>query len=56
MQRPNSNKQLSFGKGCHLYMGAPLSRLEAKVILTEMIRCYSDISIGGFDCFFYRKA
>ncbi|EJL32255.1 cytochrome P450 [Brevibacillus sp. BC25] len=49
IHRPNSNKHLSFGKGCHLCLGAPLSRLEAKVMLTEMIKCYSDISIGGFD-------
>lgn len=34
--RPNAKDHLSFGHGPHLCLGAPLSRLEARVVLEEL--------------------
>ncbi len=36
IRRPNSADHLSFGSGPHFCLGAPLARLEARVVLEEL--------------------
>jgi cytochrome P450 len=38
IQRPNARDHLSFGMGNHFCLGAPLARLEARVVLEELTR------------------
>ncbi|MEV8546646.1 cytochrome P450 [Streptomyces sp. NPDC051572] len=43
-RRPN--RHLSFGKGAHVCLGAPLARLEARVALTELLTRYPDFAVS----------
>jgi cytochrome P450 len=36
IHRPNAREHLSFGQGAHFCLGAPLARLEARVVLEEL--------------------
>lgn len=44
--RENAKRHLSFGKGIHTCVGAPLARLEAHQLATEIGRRYSKISFA----------
>ncbi|MCP1133646.1 cytochrome P450 [Paenibacillus polysaccharolyticus] len=43
IHRENSNKHLSFGKGPHFCLGAPLARLEAQIALECFVETFADI-------------
>jgi cytochrome P450 len=41
------NPHLSFGYGAHFCLGAPLTRLEGRVVLEEMLTRYAEIESAG---------
>lgn len=50
IHRSNNNKQLAFGFGTHFCLGAPLARLEAKIVLTTFLRTFTSIEpVEGFN-------
>lgn len=50
IHRLNNKKHLTFGKGQHFCMGAPLARLEIKLALETFLQKFSRIeSVGSFD-------
>jgi cytochrome P450 len=38
VRRQNAKRHLALGKGAHYCMGAPLARLEMRVVLEELVR------------------
>ena len=42
----NTSAMIGFGAGRHLCLGAPLARLTARIVLTELIRRVRDYDIG----------
>jgi cytochrome P450 len=47
IQRPNARDHLSFGYGVHNCLGAPLARLEARVVLEEVSRRLPALRLAG---------
>ncbi len=45
--RPNAREHLAFGMGNHLCLGAPLARLEARVVLEELTSRRPDLELVG---------
>jgi cytochrome P450 len=43
--RPNVAQHVAFGRGLHLCMGAPLARLEARVVLRRLLERYPQLSL-----------
>jgi cytochrome P450 len=46
LQRPNLGKHVAFGAGIHRCIGAPLARMEIKVVAREVIRCLDNIKLA----------
>lgn len=50
IHRPNNKKHITFGNGSHFCLGAPLARMELKIILTNFLERYTRIeSIDTFE-------
>lgn len=45
IERKNSRQHMAFGNGIHFCMGAPLARLEIKVLLEELTTRYPNMSL-----------
>jgi cytochrome P450 len=46
IRRPNAREHVSFGKGLHFCMGAPLARLELQILLEEVVRRYPALALA----------
>ena len=42
----NPNPHMAFGKGPHFCLGTPLARIEGQIVLGEIIRRYSSITLA----------
>ena len=49
--RSNARDHLSFGGGAHLCLGAPLARLEARVVFEELTRAAPDLALVADQAF-----
>ncbi|UOQ84251.1 cytochrome P450 [Gracilibacillus salinarum] len=48
IHRPSNKKHITFGKGPHFCMGAPLARLESNLTLTAFVKAFSKIEAVPF--------
>jgi cytochrome P450 len=48
--RPPDPPVLSFGFGQHACIGAALARLEVRIFLEELLRCFSAVELAGMPC------
>lgn len=44
--RSNARDHLSFGKGAHMCLGAPLARLEMRVVIEELVKAFPDMRLA----------
>jgi cytochrome P450 family 144 len=49
LDRTNVGMHLAFGRGIHHCVGAPLARLEARVVLTKLLQRSSGLALDGDD-------
>lgn len=50
IHRANNHQHLTFGKGAHFCLGAPLARLELKIVLENFLKKFSKIeAMPSFD-------
>jgi cytochrome P450 len=47
--RPNARQHLSFGAGPHLCLGAPLARLETRIVLEELSAALPELQLAAQD-------
>ena len=45
IRRPNASEHVSFGRGTHFCIGAPLARLQLMVLLEEIVRRYPTLAL-----------
>ncbi len=41
------NQHFSFGRGVHFCLGAPLARLEGRIAIGSLVRCFPDLRLAG---------
>jgi cytochrome P450 len=46
LDRPVPRRHVAFGRGMHHCVGAPLARMEARIVLTTLLERTSDLTIG----------
>ncbi len=46
ISRENARDHLSFGNGTHFCLGAPLARIELRIILEELTRCFPNMTLA----------
>ena len=46
LARPNARQHLSFGYGEHFCMGGPLARIELRILLEELTRCFPRMELA----------
>ncbi|MFT6775644.1 MAG: cytochrome P450 [Paracoccaceae bacterium] len=51
--RPNARDHIAFGNGLHFCIGAPLARLEMRVVLEELLAAYPDMALAEGQTFEY---
>ena len=56
LDRPNSRRHLTFGNGIHVCLGAPLARLEMKIMLEEMVKRYPRMRLAPGQTVDYQPA
>ncbi|RBM21828.1 hypothetical protein DI005_08585 [Prauserella sp. PE36] len=55
--RPNVRRHLAFGKGTHFCLGAPISRMEARVVLDGLIQRFQRLElVAGANDFAYEPS
>ena len=47
LDRPVPRRHVAFGRGMHHCVGAPLARMEARIVLTMLLERTSDLTIGS---------
>lgn len=53
LDRPNQRDHLSFGFGSHYCIGAPLARLEARVVLSELVAAFPQMRLSPDQAYDY---
>ena len=45
--RDDANRQIAFGKGIHVCLGAPLARLEGRIVFETLFRRFPELRLAG---------